>query len=52
MSDYENMSDYEIIIEEIKQEKKKTQSEAVKRGKTKYYHKKKLSPEFMEQNRN
>ena len=52
MSDYENMSDYEIIIEEMKQEQKKPQSEAVKRAKAKYYNKKKLSPEFMQQNRN
>ena len=49
---YENMSDYEIIIEEMKQETKKPQSEAVKRAKAKYYNKKKLDPEFMEQNRN
>ena len=52
MSDYENMSDYEIIIEEMKQEKKKPQSEEVKRAKAKYYNKKNLSPEFMQQNRN
>ena len=52
MSDYENMSDYEIIIEEMKQEKTKPQSDAVKRAKAKYYNKKKLSPEFMQQNRN
>ena len=50
MSD--NMSDYEIIIQEMKEETKKTQSEAVKRAKAKYYKKKKLDPEFMEQNRN
>ena len=49
---YENMSDYEIIIVEIKEETKKPQSEAVKRAKAKYYNKKKLDPEFMEQNRN
>ena len=46
------MSDYEIIIEEMKEEKKKTQSETVKRAQAKYYNKKKLDPEFMEQNRN
>jgi hypothetical protein len=40
----------EIIIEEINS--KKPQSEAVKRGKAKYYSKRKLDPEFMEQNRN
>jgi hypothetical protein len=40
----------EIIIEEINS--KKPQSEAVKRAKAKYYSKKKLDPEFMEQNRN
>ena len=39
----------EIIIEEINS--KKQQSEAVKRAKAKYYNKKKLNPEFMEQNR-
>ena len=43
---------YEIIIEEMKEETKKTQSETVKRAKAKYYNKKKLDPEFMEQNRN
>ena len=48
---FENMSDYEIIIEEMKEEKKKPQSEALKRAKAKYYNKKKLDPEFMEQNR-
>ena len=42
----------EIIIVEMKEETKKTQSEAVKRAKAKYYNKKKLDPEFMEQNRN
>ena len=31
---------------------KKPQSEAVKRAKSKYYNKKKLSPEFIQQNRN
>ena len=40
----------EIIIVEINP--KKPQSEAVKRAKAKYYIKKKLDPEFMEQNRN
>ena len=40
----------EIIIVEINP--KKPQSEAVKRAKAKYYNKKKLDPEFMEQNRN
>jgi hypothetical protein len=40
----------EIIIEEINP--KKPQSEALKRAKAKYYSKKKLDPEFMEQNRN
>ena len=40
----------EIIIEEINS--KKPQSEALKRAKAKYYNKKKLDPEFMEQNRN
>jgi hypothetical protein len=40
----------EIIIEEINS--KKPQSEAVKRAKAKYYNKKKLDPEFMQQNRN
>ncbi len=39
----------EIIIEEINS--KKPQSDAVKRAKAKYYSKKKLDPEFMEQNR-
>ena len=39
----------EIIIEEIKS--KKPQSDTVKRAKAKYYNKKKLDPEFMEQNR-
>ena len=39
----------EIITEEVKP--KKPQSEAVKRAKAKYYNKKKLDPEFMEQNR-
>ena len=39
----------EIIIEEINS--KKPQSDAVKRAKAKYYNKKKLDPEFMEQNR-
>ncbi len=48
---FENMSDYEIIIEEMKEEKKKPQSEALKRAKAKYYNKKKIDPEFMEQNR-
>ena len=43
------MSEISIIIEEVKP--KKTQSEAVKRAKVKYYNKKKLNPEFMEQNR-
>ena len=52
MSEINNMSDYEIIIEEMKEETKKPQSEAVKRAKAKYYNKKKLDPEFMEQNRN
>ena len=51
MSEINNMSDYEIIIQEMKEETKKTQSEAVKRAKAKYYSKKKLNPEFMEQNR-
>ena len=51
MSEINNMSDYEIIIVEMKEETKKTQSEAVKRAKAKYYNKKKLDPEFMEQNR-
>jgi hypothetical protein len=46
------MSDFEIIIEEMKEEKKKPQSEALKRAKAKYYSKKKLDLEFMEQNRN
>jgi anaerobic selenocysteine-containing dehydrogenase len=49
---FENMSDFEIIIEEMKEEKKKPQSETLKRTKTKYYSKKKLDLEFMEQNRN
>jgi len=40
----------EIIIEEVKP--KKPQSDSVKRAKAKYYNKKKLDPEFMEQNRN
>ena len=44
------MSEISIIIEEVKP--KKTQSDAVKRAKAKYYNKKKLDPEFMEQNRN
>ena len=44
------MSETSIVIEEIKP--KKTQSDAVKRAKAKYYSKKKLDPEFMEQNRN
>ena len=39
----------EIIIEEAKP--KKPQSDSVKRAKAKYYNKKKLDPEFMEQNR-
>ena len=39
----------EIIIEEVKP--KKPQSDAVKRAKAKYYNKKTLDPEFMEQNR-
>ena len=39
----------EIIIEEVNS--KKPQSETVKRAKAKYYNKKKLDPEFMEQNR-
>ena len=39
----------EIIIEEVKP--KKPQSETLKRAKAKYYNKKKLDPEFMEQNR-
>ncbi len=52
MSEINNMSDYEIIIVEMKEETKKTQSEAVKRVKAKYYKKKKLDTEFMEQNRN
>ena len=52
MSEINNMSDYEIIIVEMKEETKKTQSEAVKRAKAKYYNKKKLDPDFMEQNRN
>ena len=52
MSEINNMSDYEIIIEEMKEETKKPQSDAVKRAKAKYYNKKKLDPEFMEQNRN
>ena len=43
------MSEISIIIEEVKP--KKTQSEVVKRAKAKYYSKKKLNPEFMEQNR-
>ena len=51
MSEINNMSDYEIIIEEMKEETKKPQSDAVKRAKAKYYSKKKLDPEFMEQNR-
>ena len=51
MSEINNMSDYEIIIVEMKEETKKTQSEAVKRAKAKYYNKKKLDPEFMGQNR-
>jgi hypothetical protein len=49
---FENMSDYEIIIEEMKEEKKKPQSESLKRAKVRYYSKKKLDPKFMEQNRN
>ena len=44
------MSEISIIIEEVKP--KKPQSDAVKRAKAKYYNKKKLDPEFMEQNRN
>ena len=52
MSEINNMSDYEIIIEEMKEETKKPQSDAVKRAKAKYYSKKKLDPEFMEKNRN
>ena len=44
------MSETSIIIVEINP--KKPQSEAVKRAKAKYYNKKKLDPEFMEQNRN
>ena len=51
MSEINNMSDYEIIIQEMKEETKKTQTDAVKRAKAKYYNKKKLDPEFMEQNR-
>ena len=51
MSEINNMSDYEIIIQEMKEETKKTQSEAVKRAKAKYYIKKKLDPELMKQNR-
>ena len=43
------MSEISIIIEEVKP--KKPQSDAVKRAKAKYYNKKKLDPEFMEQNR-
>ena len=46
------MSEISIVSEvtdEIKP--KKVQSEAVKRAKAKYYSKKKLDPEFMEQNR-
>lgn len=43
------MSEISIIIEEAKP--KKPQSDAVKRAKAKYYSKKKLDPEFMEQNR-
>ncbi len=46
---FENMSDFEIIIEEMKEEKKKPQSEALKRAKAKYCSKKRLDPEFMEQ---
>ena len=41
MSEINNMSDYEIIIEEMKEETKKPQSDAVKRAKSKYYNKKK-----------
>jgi len=44
------MSETSIVIVEINT--KKPQSEAVKRAKAKYYSKKKLDPEFMEQNRN
>ena len=52
MSEINNMSDHEIITEEMKQEGEKTQSETLKRAKAKYYSKKNLDPEFMEQNRN
>ena len=38
------------VTDEIKP--KKVQSEALKRAKAKYYSKKKLDPEFMDQNRN
>ena len=48
---YDNMLDYKIIIVEMKEEKEKPQSETLKRAKAKYYNKKKLDPEFMEQNR-
>jgi hypothetical protein len=40
----------EIKIEEINS--KKPQSETLKKANAKYYNKKKLDPEFMEQNRN
>jgi hypothetical protein len=44
------MSETSIVIVEINP--KKPQSEEVKWAKAKYYSKKKLDPEFMEQNRN
>ena len=38
-------------VERDKIKPKKTQSESLKRAKAKYYNKKKIGPEFMEQNR-
>ena len=49
------MSETSIVTDEhqeVEIKPKKVQSESLKRAKAKYYSKKKLDPEFMEQNRN
>jgi hypothetical protein len=49
------MSEASIVTDEHQEgeiKPKKVQSESLKRAKAKYYNKKKLDPEFMEQNRN
>ncbi len=50
------MSEVSIVTDEHREDEqikpKKVQSESLKRAKAKYYSKKKLDPEFMDQNRN